>query len=89
MLIEVFGLECPKCKTTLRVLQATAKRLGIDAEVKFIKNLKQFDERGVNRTPAVFINGQKISEGGVPGKSLAEGWIRAAQAREAEEESDE
>ena len=81
MLIEVFGLECPKCQTTLRVLKATAKRLGIDAEVKFIKNFKEMDARGVKRTPAVFINGERISEGGVPGKSLAEGWIRGALAR--------
>ena len=79
------AIECPKCKTTLRVLQATVKRLGIEAEVKYIKNIKQFDERGIKRTPAVFINGVKISEGGVPGKSLAEGWIRAAQARQSKE----
>ncbi len=84
MLIEIFGLDCPKCQTTLRVLTATAKRLGIDAEIKYIKNFKQFDERGVKRTPAVFINGERISEGGVPGKSLAEGWLRSALAREKE-----
>jgi len=82
MLIEVFGLACPKCETTVRVLEATAKRLGIDAEVRFVTNLKEMTARGVVRTPAVFIDGKKISDGGVPNKSLAEGWLRAAMRRE-------
>jgi hypothetical protein len=78
MLIEVLGAECPKCQMTLRILEGTAKRLGIEAEVKFIKDFKEMNSRGVKRTPAVFINGNKVSEGGVPNKMLAEGWLRKA-----------
>jgi len=82
LLIEIFGLACPKCEATVRVLEATAKRLGIEAEVRLVTNLKEMTARGVVRTPAVFIDGVKISDGGVPNKSLAEGWLRAAMRRE-------
>ena len=81
MLIEVIGMACPRCESTVRVLEGTAKRLKIDYEIKYIKDLKELDARGIKRTPAVFINGEKISEGGVPNKMLAEGWLRAAMRR--------
>jgi hypothetical protein len=79
VLIEIIGMMCPKCQMTVRMLEGTVKRLKIDAEVKFIKDMKVMNERGVKRTPAVFINGEKVSEGGVPNRMLAEGWIRKAQ----------
>ena len=78
MLIEILGLDCPKCQMTVRMLEGTAKRLGIDAEVRYIKNMNEIVKRGVKRTPAVFIDGKKISEGGVPNRMLAEGWLRQA-----------
>ena len=79
MLIEIIGAMCPKCQMTLRMMEGTVKRLGIDAEVKFIKNMKEMNARGIKRTPAVFIDGKKVSEGGVPNRMLAEGWIKKAQ----------
>ncbi len=84
MLIEILGGNCPKCQMTQKVLEGTVKRLGIDAEVKMIKNMNELNARGVTRTPAVFINGEKISEGGVPNRMLAEGWINRALSREKE-----
>ena len=79
MLIEIIGAMCPKCQMTLRMMEGTVKRLGIDAEVKFIKDMNEMNTRGVKRTPAVFIDGKKVSEGGVPNRMLAEGWIKKAQ----------
>ena len=79
LLIEVIGAMCPTCQMTVRVLEGTVKRLGIDADVRFIKDLNEMNARGVKRTPAVFINGEKVSEGGVPNKMLAEGWLKKAQ----------
>jgi small redox-active disulfide protein 2 len=64
--IEVLGTGCAKCKRLFDNVQAAVKELGITAEVVKVEDLDAIVEAGVMLTPALFINGEVVSEGRVP-----------------------
>lgn len=64
--IEVLGTGCVKCKRLFDNVQAAIKELGIVAEVVKVEDLDAIVEAGVMLTPALFINGEVVSEGRVP-----------------------
>ena len=70
MIIEVCGPGCPRCQATeknvLQVLKELGMELGEEAQVIEIKDIKQISARGVVITPAVIIDGVKVSEGRIP-----------------------
>ncbi len=63
--IEVFGVGCPKCKTTLRNAEQAVAELGVEAEVVKVDDLGQMAVRGVMMTPALAIDGQIVVSGHV------------------------
>jgi len=79
MIIEVCGPGCPRCQTTEKnVVQAFKEleiELGDEAQVVEIKDIKQISARGVIMTPAVLIDGVKVSEGRIPNTEEVKKWI--------------
>lgn len=65
MLIEVFGPGCPKCKQSADAARAFLAAKGIDGEVVKHADLETMAARGVLRTPATFVDGEKLIEGRV------------------------
>ncbi len=77
MKIEIFGPGCAKCEKTSREVERVVKQLGIDATIEHITDINSIVDRGVLMTPAVFVNGEKKSEGKVPKVSEIEKWLGA------------
>lgn len=77
MKIEIFGPGCAKCSTTAKNAQDAIDQLGIDAEVIKVKKLDEIMNRGVMMTPAVFIDGQKCSEGKMVKTEQIKIWIES------------
>ncbi len=79
MIIEVCGPGCPRChateKNVLQVLKELGMEPGEEAQVIEIKDIKQISARGVIMTPAVLINGVKVSEGRIPSPQEVRKWI--------------
>ena len=75
MKIEVFGPGCAKCKTTADNARDAVAQSGIDAEVVKIEKIDEIMKRGVMLTPAVFIDGQKYSEGKIVKTDQIKDWI--------------
>ncbi len=73
MRIEVFGPGCPKCHRSAAVAREFLEREGIEGNVEKITDLSAMTARGVLRTPAVFVDGEKI----VAGRVLREKDLRA------------
>jgi len=65
MLIEVFGPGCPKCNQSAETARGFLSAKGIEGEVVKFTNLETMAARGVLRTPAVFVDGEKVVEGRV------------------------
>ncbi len=79
MIIEVCGPGCPRCQATeknvLHALKELGMQLGEEAMVVEIKDIKQISARGVIMTPAVLIDGVKVSEGKIPSSEEVRRWI--------------
>lgn len=75
MKVEVFGPGCPRCKKTEENVREVLRSLEIDAEVVLVKDIEEMTSRGVLRTPAVFVDGKKTSEGKVPGPEEIKEWL--------------
>jgi len=79
MIIEVCGPGCARCQTTeknvLQALKEMGKELGEEIQVVEIKDIKQISAKGVILTPAVLIDGVKVSEGKIPSPQEIRKWI--------------
>ena len=79
MIIEVFGKGCHRCHATrdnaIKALKELNLKEGEDAAVIHITDLKMLAARGVILTPAVMIDGAKMSEGRVPETAEIKQWI--------------
>lgn len=79
MIIEVCGPGCPRCQATekneIQALKELGMKLGEDAMVTEIKDVKEISARGVIITPAVIIDGVKVCEGRIPSTEEIKKWI--------------
>ena len=75
MLIEVFGPGCPKCRQSAETARAFLAASGLDGEVVKHTDLDTMTARGVMRTPAVIVDGEKIVEGRVLREKDLEAWL--------------
>jgi small redox-active disulfide protein 2 len=79
MIIEVLGKGCAKCEMTEKNVLQAMKELGmnpgIDVLVNHIRDIKMISARGVIMTPAVVINGVKMSQGRIPEVGEIKKWL--------------
>ena len=80
MIIEVCGPGCPRCHATkdniVKALEELNLKEGEDVAVTHIMDPKLFAARGVMLTPAVVIDGVKVSEGKIPSTEESKEWIK-------------
>lgn len=80
MIIEVCGPGCPKCRQTKQNIRKALAELGLkegeDVLVSEIKDPLMIEARGVLLTPAVVIDGGKVSEGTIAEVTEATEWIK-------------
>jgi len=74
--IEVLGAGCARCKKVEEQIRKTVAKLGVPAEVVHVNDFKEFAQRGVMMTPAVFVDGVKKSEGQIPNEAQITSWLR-------------
>lgn len=68
MKIEIHGPGCPKCQAVKKNVEKALKELGLEKKVQVleVKDPKEMATKGVLLTPALLIDGKKVSEGTVP-----------------------
>ncbi len=68
MKIEIHGLGCLKCQAVKRNVERALKELGLEKKVQIleVKDPREMAAKGVFLTPALLIDGKKVSEGTVP-----------------------
>jgi len=63
MHIEVFGPGCAKCNASAQVAHDWMAARGLPGDVVKVTTLDEMTRRGVFRTPAVFVDGNRVLEG--------------------------
>ena len=76
MKIEIFGPGCAKCNSLEKNVKEAVVQLNSQAEVVKVSDVNEMVKRGVMFTPALFIEGKKMSEGKVPSMEDIKSWIK-------------
>jgi len=76
MKIEIFGPGCAKCNSLEKNVKEAVVQLNSQAEVVKVSDINEMVKRGVMFTPALFIEGKKMSEGKVPSMEDIKSWIK-------------
>lgn len=69
MTIEILGTGCAKCNMLEAAAKSAADKLGIEYEIKHVRDINEFMKRGVMLTPALAVNGKIVVAGKVPTES--------------------
>lgn len=75
MKIEIFGPGCAKCQNAEAVVRKVVADLGVAAEVVKITEIEAMLDRGILKTPAVYVDGKKVIEGRVPTEAEIKQWL--------------
>lgn len=78
--IKVLGSGCANCNATTKLIEDTAKEKCVDIRLEKITDMAEILGYGVMSTPGVLVDGKLMHSGGVPGKSMVEGWLSDSSA---------
>jgi small redox-active disulfide protein 2 len=76
--IKVLGSGCANCNNTVKLIEETAKSLGVLIELEKVTDMAEILGYGVMSAPGVMVDGWLVHSGGVPGKSAVEMWLNAS-----------
>jgi small redox-active disulfide protein 2 len=73
--VKVLGTGCTNCKTTLKLIEETAKTKGVAIQLEKVEDLQQIMSYGVMSTPGVVIDGKVVHAGGIPAREKIDQWF--------------
>ncbi len=73
--IKVLGTGCANCKTTLKLIEAAAKRKDVEIQLEKVEDIQAIMGYGVMSTPGVVVDGKVVHAGGVPSQDKIAGWL--------------
>lgn len=77
MEIKVVGPGCLKCGTLMENVRIAVAGAGVEAKVSKVEDMFEIANIGVNRTPAIIIDGELKLQGRVATVAEITGWIKA------------
>ena len=81
MKVEVFGAGCPRCAQTNQTFINAAAELGLAADITYVTDVATLAEKGIVRTPAVYIDGHMVMAGRVPTPREAKDLLQGKQPK--------
>ena len=76
--IKILGTGCANCKTTLKLIEESARAKGVAVQLDKVEDIKDIMSYGVMSTPGVVIDGKVVHAGGIPGRDKIEQWLGGA-----------
>ncbi|WP_372522054.1 thioredoxin family protein [Sulfuricaulis sp.] len=73
--VKVLGTGCANCKATVKLIEDAARAKGVAVNLEKVENIADIMAYGVMSTPGVVIDGKVVHAGGMPNKSVVEGWL--------------
>jgi len=78
MKIKVLGPGCARCHQLEQTIREVVKKLGIDAEIEDVKDIKKIMEYPILTTPGLVIDEKLVCSGRVPTKAEVTTYITSA-----------
>jgi arsenite-transporting ATPase len=78
MQIKVLGSGCSKCRSTIGIIERTARDAGIEVEIVKVESADAIRAHGVHATPAVVIDDRVVHSGGIPSHDVVQSWLKPA-----------
>jgi arsenite-transporting ATPase len=76
--VKVLGSGCSKCRSTIGLIERTAREAGIELEIVKIESPDAIRAYGVQATPAVVIANRVVHSGGIPSHEEVRAWFEPA-----------
>ena len=76
--IEILGSGCANCKRLEALAKDAVSRLGLQAQVEHVTDIREIIARRLMATPGLAINGKIVLAGRVPSAAEVEGIIAGA-----------
>ncbi len=80
MQIKVLGSGCSKCRSTIGVIERSAREAGVEVEIVKVERPEDIQAYGVHATPAVVIAERVVHSGSVPAHEAVLAWFKPARA---------
>ncbi len=74
--IKVLGPGCARCATTVDMVEAEAKELGIEVHVEKVTDYAEIAQYGIASTPGIVIDGKVVHAGGLPKRADLAKWLQ-------------
>ncbi|MBK7531958.1 arsenical pump-driving ATPase [Piscinibacter sp.] len=79
MKIKVLGSGCSKCRSTIGIIERSARDAGVAVEIEKVESPDEIRAYGVHATPAVVIADQVVHTGGIPSHEAVQAWFKPAR----------
>jgi arsenite/tail-anchored protein-transporting ATPase len=76
MKIKVLGSGCSKCRSTIGIVERTARDAGMEVEIVKVERPDDIRAYGVHATPAVVISDRVVHSGGIPSHEAVQAWFK-------------
>lgn len=76
--VKVLGSGCSKCRSTIGIIERTAREAGIELEILKVESADEIRASGVHATPAVVIADRVVHSGGIPSHEKVRTWFEPA-----------
>ncbi|PTT87316.1 arsenical pump-driving ATPase, partial [Pelomonas sp. HMWF004] len=76
MKIKVLGSGCSKCRSTIGIIERSARDAGIEVEIVKVESPDEIKAYGVRATPAVVIGDQVVHSGSIPSREAVQAWLK-------------
>jgi hypothetical protein len=80
--VEVLGFECAACRKTYRLVDETARALGIAIRLEKVDDPSRIAAYRTLAVPAVAVDGRLVYSGGIPPRGQIEAWLRTSDTKE-------
>ncbi|MFH0846472.1 MAG: thioredoxin family protein [Chloroflexota bacterium] len=81
MNIKILGPGCPKCKELDKRVKEIVQKLGVEARVEEVKDIKEIMRYPILTTPGLVIDEKLVFSGRVPTRDEITKFINEAQAK--------
>jgi len=73
--VEVLGFDCAACRKTYRLIEETARELGLAIHLEKLDDPARIAAYRVLSVPAVVVGGKLVHSGGTPSRKQVATWL--------------